>query len=121
MKRFSLGLTIGALALAVVAAVGLARVSAGVSVHVFQFQPGTVDVDAGEPVTWTNGDDIEHTITAGQPEQRSALFDLRLPGRGASATFTFTEPGGYHYFCGRHPRCAARSASTDWSPRGRVT
>src|SRR2546425_10168947 len=74
-----------------------------VAVQLFQFQPGVVDVPAGTTVTWRNQDDIEHTVTAGEPERRTGRFDQRLDGRGATATLRFGEPGVYRYFCDRHP------------------
>src|SRR5262249_61323808 len=72
-------------------------------VQFYHFQPGAVVAPAGTTVTWTNRDDIEHTVTSGDPEHRIGRFDLRLPGRGASTTVRFSEPGVYPYFCDRHP------------------
>ena len=74
-----------------------------VAVQVFQFRPGQVEVKAGTSVTWTNGDDITHTVTSGIPEQRDGRFAHRLEGRGAAATVELTPPGVYPYFCERHP------------------
>ncbi len=73
-----------------------------VAIQLFQFSPSAVAVDAGTRVTWTNGDDIEHTVTAGEPDKRSGRFDLRLAGPGASGSVTFTERGVFPYFCDRH-------------------
>jgi plastocyanin len=74
-----------------------------VAVQVFQFRPGQLEVKAGTRVTWTNGDDITHTVTSGTPEQRDDRFAPRLEGRGAAASVEFTNPGVYPYFCERHP------------------
>ena len=74
-----------------------------VGVRVFQFQPGQVEVRAGSRVTWTNQDDITHTVTSGTPEQRDGRFDQRLDGKGAAASVELTAPGIYRYFCSRHP------------------
>ncbi|MBI2204176.1 MAG: cupredoxin domain-containing protein [Candidatus Rokubacteria bacterium] len=73
-----------------------------VAIQLFQFAPSPVAVEAGARVTWTNRDDIEHTVTAGEPDRRTGRFDLRLPGPGASESVTFTERGVYPYFCDRH-------------------
>jgi plastocyanin len=82
---------------------GLARAaSTEVTVHVFQFRPGTLDLRAGGTVTWLNRDDIGHTVTSGRPEQPDPQFDVALGGPGTSATVTFSEPGVYPYFCNRH-------------------
>jgi plastocyanin len=91
-----------ALALVTAALVAAAEPIPAIDVQLFQFQPGAVVVPAGATVTWTNRDDIEHTVTSGDPEHRSGRFDLRLPGRGASTTVRFSEAGVYHYFCDRH-------------------
>lgn len=93
----------GALALVVAALVASAEPIPAVDIQLFQFQPGAVEVRAGTTVTWTNRDDITHTVTSGDPEHRTGRFDQRLPGRGASTTVRFSEPGVYPYFCDRHP------------------
>ena len=74
-----------------------------VAVQVFQFRPGQLEVKAGARVTWTNGDDITHTVTSGTPDQRDGRFAQRLEGRGAAATVELRPPGVYAYFCERHP------------------
>ena len=74
-----------------------------VGVQIFQFRPGQLEVKAGTRVTWTNQDDITHTVTSGTPEQRDGRFDQRLEGRGTATTVEFTKPGVYPYFCERHP------------------
>jgi plastocyanin len=80
-----------------------AATAAEVGMHVFQFRPGQLEVKAGTRVTWTNQDEITHTVTSGTPERRDGRFDQRLEGRGAAATVEFTNPGVYPYYCGRHP------------------
>ncbi len=73
-----------------------------ITIRVFQFQPGQLDVKAGSRVTWTNQDDIEHTVTSGTPDRPDGRFNSRLSGKGATFSFTFTQPGTYSYFCNRH-------------------
>ena len=92
-----------ALAVVMAALVASAEPIPAIDVQLFQFQPEAVVVPAGTTVTWTNRDDIGHTVTSGDPEHRTGRFDLRLPGRGASTTVRFSVPGVYHYFCDRHP------------------
>ena len=92
-----------ALAVVMAALVASAAPIPAVDIQVFQFQPVTVEVKARTAVTWTNRDDIEHTVTSGDPEHRTGRFDLRLPGRGTTTTLSFSEPGVYSYFCDRHP------------------
>ena len=92
-----------ALAVVVAALVVSAEPIPAIDVQLFQFQPGAVEVNAGTTVTWTNRDDIEHTVTAGDPEHPTGRFDVRLPARGTSTRVSFGEPGVYPYFCDRHP------------------
>ena len=75
---------------------------AAVTIQTFQFQPVPLAVKAGTRVTWTNNDDIEHTVTSGTPESRNGRFNSPLEGKGATFSFTFTEAGTYPYFCDRH-------------------
>jgi plastocyanin len=100
----------GGASLAVVLALaggGLALAQAGAvataAIHVFQFQPGALDVRPGTRVTWRNQDDITHTVTSGVPGRPDGRFDVQLTAQGASGSATFGEPGVYPYFCTRHP------------------
>jgi plastocyanin len=89
---------------AILAGFGIAAAAPSqVGVQLFQFRPGRLEVEAGTRVTWTNQDDIMHTVTSGTPERRDRRFDQRLEGRGAAMTVEFTKPGVYPYFCERHP------------------
>jgi plastocyanin len=86
---------------ALVAAPAVARnaVPATVSVDNFTFNPPKLTVKAGTTVTWTNKDDIPHGIAwSGNVFPRSKALDTN-----DSATFTFTTPGTYQYFCYIHP------------------
>jgi plastocyanin len=87
---------------------GEASSGAKVTVKLFQFQPAELEVKAGTTVTWTNEDDIGHTITSGNPEKKDGRFDMRLAGKGSIYGFTFTQPGTYSYFCDRHQSMQGR-------------
>ncbi len=78
------------------------RPGSAITIRVFQFQPGQIDVKGGTAVTWTNQDDIEHTVTSGSPERPDGRFNARLAGKGATFASTFSQPGTYPYFCSRH-------------------
>jgi plastocyanin len=73
-----------------------------VTIQTFQFRPTPLEVRTGTLVTWTNQDDILHTVTSGTPESRDHRFEAPLDGKGASSTMTFTQAGIYPYFCDRH-------------------
>jgi amicyanin len=63
----------------------------------FTFGPQEVKVKAGTTVTWTNEDDIPHTVVS--PNNfRSQVLDT-----DGTYSFTFTTPGTYKYFCSLHP------------------
>lgn len=74
-----------------------------VAIKTFQFKPTPLGVKAGTPVTWTNNDEITHTVTSGTPENHDGRFDSSLRGKGTTFSFTFAQPGTYSYFCDRHP------------------
>jgi plastocyanin len=76
--------------------------AAAVNIQLFQFQPGELTVRAGARVTWTNRDQIQHTVTSGTPENRDKKFDGPLDGQGKTFTHAFTQAGTYPYFCDRH-------------------
>ena len=73
-----------------------------VTIRLFQYQPGRLEVKAGTTVTWVNQDEIQHTVTLGTLENRNGAVSLPLSGKGATASFTFDRPGDYEYFCERH-------------------
>lgn len=57
-------------------------------------------VAAGTPVTITNMDSAEHTVTADD----GAAFDVDVKGSGGTASFTApSKPGTYTYHCTFHP------------------
>jgi plastocyanin len=72
---------------------------ANVTIKLFQYQPGRLQVRAGTMVTWINDDEIVHTVTA---EKEANGFDAALDGKGKTFSFTFSKPGIYSYYCDRH-------------------
>ena len=76
--------------------------SPDVTVKTFAFGPKVLEVTPGTTVTWTNADDIEHTVTSGDPEQPNGRFDHSLAGKGATATVRFDSVGTWSYYCKRH-------------------
>ncbi len=65
------------------------------------FDPHTITVKAGTGVTWTNHDNVLHTVTGSQPNP-DGMFDRWLQP-GDEFTFTFETPGTYEYGCVVHP------------------
>ena len=60
------------------------------------FQPGTITIQPGESVTWTNDDDKPHTATGSD-------WDTGTIDPGTSSTITFTDAGTFAYSCRFHP------------------
>jgi amicyanin len=69
----------------------------------FTFNAATITVKAGTTVTWTNGDDIPHTVVAKDKSFKSKVLDT-----GDTFSFTFTKAGQYDYFCSLHPHMTGR-------------
>lgn len=66
----------------------------------YAFAPGTLTVDVGSTVTWTNQDTAPHDVkTTSGP----ASFHSPMLSKGQSWSFTFTEAGSYGYYCTVHP------------------
>ena len=64
----------------------------------FTFKNAVVTVKAGTTVTWTNGDDIPHTVVS-----KDGVFKSKVLDTGDRFSFTFAKPGQFGYFCSLHP------------------
>ena len=86
-----------------------------VTIEGIAYSPADLEVDAGTTVTWTNTDDVLHTVTSGRQAEQGVpgvskgkdarpdgVFDGPLDGQGATFEFTFDEPGAYAYYCDVH-------------------
>ena len=62
------------------------------------FAPTTSSVTTGGTVTWTNGDQVDHTVTFDSGP------DCGHVAAGQSMTVTFTAAGTYGYHCTIHPQ-----------------
>jgi amicyanin len=69
-----------------------------VTIDNFVFEPAKIMIKAGTTVTWTNRDDIPHTVAS-----KDRLFKSKALDTDESYSFTFTTPGEYDYFCSLHP------------------
>ena len=79
-----------------------APANATVTIDNFAFTTPTITVTAGTTITWTNRDDIPHTVTASDgppPSFRSHPLDT-----GDHYAMLFAKPGTYNYFCSLHPK-----------------
>ena len=84
-----------------------------------QFTPATLNVRAGDSVTWVNKDIVDHTATT--PASARNAFDSRLIPAGKSWKRTFSEAGSYDYLCTYHPTMTGmiKVAATRPAPRRR--
>jgi plastocyanin len=73
-----------------------------VKIDNFTFAPQSITVKAGTTVTWSNDDDIPHTVAS-----KTKLFKSKALDTGDKFSFTFTTPGAYEYFCSLHPHMTA--------------
>ncbi len=87
--------------LAAMLVLAAATPAADVVIDNFSFSASTITVAAGTVVTWTNRDDIPHTVTADgiPPVYRSHPLDT-----GDSFRQMFKLAGTYHYYCSLHPK-----------------
>jgi Icc protein len=65
----------------------------------FSFNPGTTSVPVGAIITWTNHDDVPHTIVSSDRKFKSPVLDT-----DGQFTHQFDTPGTYTYFCSLHPK-----------------
>lgn len=77
--------------------------SVEVNIDNFSFSPATLTVKAGTSITWTNRDDIPHTVVADDKSFKSKVLDTN-----EKFTFTPTKPGTYPYFCSIHPKMTGK-------------
>ena len=69
----------------------------------FSFSPATASVSVNTTVTWTNHDDVPHTIVSTEQRFKSPVLDT--DGRFSQQ---FDTPGTYGYFCSLHPKTTGR-------------
>jgi plastocyanin len=69
-----------------------------VSIANMAFMPATITVSHGTKITWTNNDNMTHTVTADDDS-----FDSGNIAPGSSFSRTFAVAGTYPYHCTIHP------------------
>ena len=74
-----------------------APAAAAVTIDNFTFRNPVVTVKPGTAVTWTNGDDIPHTVVS-----KTGAFKSKVLDTGEKFSFTFAKPGQFGYFCSLH-------------------
>ena len=110
-KRLSFGIAAFLLLLVSLVALGNKHARAAspgganneVKIDNFSFAPTAVTVATGTIVTWTNSDDVPHTVVSDDKVFKSKVLDT-----DEKFSYTFTKPGTYPYFCSIHPKMTAQ-------------
>ena len=63
----------------------------------YRFDPESIEIQAGQSVTWTNNDNFTHTV------QVEGQGDHKVE-KSKSVSIAFSTPGTYHYVCTLHSR-----------------
>jgi amicyanin len=74
-----------------------------VKIDNFSFGPADITVPVGSTVTWTNRDDIPHTVVSTDKVFKSKVLDT-----DEKFSFTFSKAGTYPYFCSIHPKMTGK-------------
>ena len=74
-----------------------------VKIDNFSFGPAKLSVPVGATVTWTNRDDIPHTVVSADGVFKSKVLDT-----DDKFSFTFAKAGTYPYFCSIHPKMTGK-------------
>jgi len=69
----------------------------------FTFGVVSLDVVSGTTVTWTNRDDVPHTVVSLKKVFKSPALDT-----GEHFSFTFKDAGTFEYYCSIHPRMTGK-------------
>jgi plastocyanin len=77
--------------------------AADVKIDNFSFTPQELTVAVGTTVTWTNRDDIPHTVVS-----TDGLFKSKARDTDEKFSYTFTKAGTYTYFCSLHPKMTGK-------------
>jgi len=77
--------------------------NAEVKIDNFSFGPETLTVPVGTTVTWTNRDDIPHTVVS-----TDGVFKSKVRDTDEKFSYTFSKAGTYPYYCSVHPKMTGK-------------
>ena len=77
--------------------------TAEVKIDNFSFGPAALTVPVGTTVSWTNHDDIPHTVVS-----TDGVFKSKVLDTDEKFSFTFSKAGSYPYFCSIHPKMTGK-------------
>jgi plastocyanin len=73
----------------------------------FRFGVASLEVASGTTVTWTNRDDVPHTVVSSTKTFKSPPLDT-----GETFSYTFKDAGTFEYYCSVHPHMTGRIVVT---------
>ena len=68
-----------------------------ITIKEFMYNPADISAKVGQPITVTNDDGFNHTVTA-----KDGTFNIDVPGKG-TVTLTVSKAGVFPYMCTYHP------------------
>jgi plastocyanin len=74
-----------------------------VKIDNFSFGPQAQTVPVGTTVTWTNRDDIPHTVVS-----TDGVFKSKVLDTDEKFSYTFAKAGTFTYFCSIHPKMTGK-------------
>ncbi len=80
-----------------------AAATAEVKIDNFSFGAAVLMVAPGTTVTWTNRDDIPHTVVSTEGVFKSKVLDT-----DEKFSYTFVKAGTFPYFCSIHPKMTGK-------------
>ena len=93
------GVVLTAILLGAIGAMSNAAAAApSVDITKFAFTPGELTVAPGTTITWTNHDEVPHTIASADKRLMSKALDT-----DDGFAHTFDEEGDFSYYCTLHP------------------
>jgi plastocyanin len=76
-----------------------------VKIDNFSFGPVTLTVPVRATVTWSNRDEIPHTVVSTDDPK---AFKSKALDTDEKFSFTFSKAGSYPYFCSIHPKMTGK-------------
>lgn len=67
------------------------------------YLPTLIQIKSHETITWINEDRGFHTVTTGYYDTPDGMVESEQIAPTESFSFTFADPGEFHYYCRLHP------------------
>ena len=100
-RRYGMGcMTVWLLSFGVMTPVPASTPAQAVQITHMAFSPGEITVKPGTEVTWTNRDQVPHTVTS---KDKGGVLASQGLDTGDTYSYTFTLAGDYAYYCTVHP------------------